>query len=77
MMMVMKVVIMLMKILLFYLEPFALGSYCFPFRLKLPHVIPGSFSARSSDPTRSWGADVIFAIKANLLGTDDMVVGVH
>lgn len=32
-----------LKLLPFFfpLEPFACGSYCFPFRLRLPHQIPG------------------------------------
>lgn len=53
-------------------EPFALGSYCFPFRLQLPFVIPGTFHACSNNPVKVWSACVSFTLKTSVLGTDAM-----
>ncbi|XP_025081906.1 uncharacterized protein LOC112556765 isoform X2 [Pomacea canaliculata] len=55
-------------------EPFAFGSYCFPFRLQLPHQIPGTFKASSKMPSRVWSASVIYQLHANIVGAETMSV---
>ncbi|KAK7112489.1 uncharacterized protein [Littorina saxatilis] len=52
--------------------PFALGSYCFPFRLQLPYNSPGTFHASGSDPGKAWSAHVTYRLKTNILGAETM-----
>ncbi|XP_046360589.2 uncharacterized protein LOC124138096 [Haliotis rufescens] len=50
-------------------EPFAIGSYTFPFMMKLPKVLPGTFSAQSeSDAT--WTCMVDYWIQASVTDSD-------
>lgn len=53
--------------------PFALGSYCFPFKLQLPQLIPGTFQASGGEAGQVWSAAVAYQLYGNVLGAEDMV----
>lgn len=54
--------------------PFALGHYCLPFRLQLPQLMPGTFTASGSDGSKVWSVVVEYQLMANVAGAEDMVV---
>ncbi|KAL8588927.1 hypothetical protein ACOMHN_012965 [Nucella lapillus] len=55
-------------------EPFALGKYCFPFRLQIPYVTPGSFSASGGGTENVWSGCVTYRLRANVGGADELTV---
>ncbi|PVD37482.1 hypothetical protein C0Q70_00072 [Pomacea canaliculata] len=55
-------------------EPFACGSYCFPFRLRLPHQIPGTFKTTCIETSFAWSACVMYQLHANIAGAETMKV---